>query len=213
MRIIVAEDHKIVLDSLCGLLAGMKGIEVIAKHLNGQQVLATLAIDPDIDLVISDVQMPVMGGIELTLKMRERFPNVKICLLTVADSPDAIRKAINAGADGYVFKMVDVRELETAIDLISKGSKYYCAEALAILARDPNTEFKPEVEKLGNLAITKRELEVLKLIIQELSGTEIAEKLFIGATTVETHRKHLMQKLSAKSTVGLVKRALELRIV
>src|SRR5919202_6757106 len=104
MRILVAEDHRILLDSLAMLLASIEGVEVISKYTNGRQVLTALELDPDIDLVVSDLQMPVMNGIELTLQLRQQYPHVKICLLTVADQPDAIKEAIRAGADGYVLK-------------------------------------------------------------------------------------------------------------
>jgi len=213
MRILIAEDHRILLDSLELLLSSMEGVDVISKHTNGQQVLTALEIEPDIDLVLSDVQMPIMGGIDLTLKVRERYPNVKICLLTVADQPEAIKEAIRAGADGYVLKSAERNELETAINLIAKGNKYYCSEVWTVLSRDTSLDFVVEVNKPQSIAITKRELEVLRLIAEEYSGTEIAEKLFIGSTTVETHRKHLMQKLGVQSTIGLVKYALKFQII
>ncbi|KQS33869.1 response regulator transcription factor [Dyadobacter sp. Leaf189] len=213
MRILIAEDHRILLESLAMLLSSMKNVEVVSKHTNGHQVLAALEKDPDIHLVVSDVQMPVMGGIELTLKLRERFPGIKICLLTVADKPETIKEAIRAGADGYILKSADRRELETALNLICDGSKYYCAEVLTALARDTAPDLIVPGEKPQSIAITKRELEVLRLIAQEYSGTEIAEKLFIGASTVETHRKHLMQKLGVQSTIGLVKYALKFQLI
>ncbi|MEO6282999.1 MAG: response regulator transcription factor [Dyadobacter sp.] len=213
MRILIAEDHRILLDSLVLLLSSMKGVDVISKHTNGQQVLTALEIEPDIDLVLSDVQMPIMGGIDLTLKVRELYPNVKVCLLTVADQPEAIKEAIRAGADGYVLKSAERNELETAINLIAKGHKYYCSEVWTLLSRDTTLDFVAKNNKPQSIAITKRELEVLRLIAEEYSGTEIAEKLFIGSTTVETHRKHLMQKLGVQSTIGLVKYALKFQII
>ncbi|SDG75054.1 two component transcriptional regulator, LuxR family [Dyadobacter soli] len=213
MRILIAEDHRIVLDSLYLLLSSMKGVEVVSKHTNGRQVLTALEVEPGIDLVVSDLQMPIMGGIELTLKMRERFPHVKICLLTVADQPDAIKEAIRAGADGYVLKSADRDELETSINMIMNGTRFYSEKVLMTLANEATLDFAMEVDKPQQISITKRELEVLKLIAQEYSGTQIAEKLFIGPTTVETHRKHLMQKLGVQSTIGLVKYALKFHII
>ncbi|WP_255713527.1 response regulator [Dyadobacter chenwenxiniae] len=213
MRILIADDHRILLDSLVLLLSSMKDVEVVSKHTNGQQVLSALELEPNIDLVVSDIQMPFMGGIDLTLRMRERFPNVKICLLTVADQPEAIKEAIRAGAHGYVLKSAEKHELETAINLIAKGNKYYCAEVWTVLSRDTSLDLTIKVNKPQSIAITKRELEVLRLIAEEYSGTEIAEKLFIEPTTVETHRKHLMQKLGVQSTIGLVKYALKFQII
>ncbi|GAB2526661.1 response regulator [Spirosoma aerophilum] len=213
MRILVAEDHRILLDSIAMLLASIDGIEVVSKHTNGQQVLTALEIEPDISLVVSDVQMPIMGGIELTIQLRQRFPHVKICLLTVADQPEAIKEAIRAGADGYVLKSAERSELESALSAISKGNKFYSEQVMLQLANEAGIEVTPDLDKPQKITITKRELDVLKLIAQEYSGTQIAEKLFISSTTVETHRKHLMQKLGVQSTIGLVKYAIKFNLV
>lgn len=213
MRILVAEDHRILLESLALLLSSIDGIEVVSKHTNGRQVLTALEIEPDITMVVSDLQMPVMGGIELTLQIRERFPNVRICLLTVADQPDAIKEALRAGADGYVLKSAERSELETALTMIANGHKFYSEQVLMQLANEAGIELTPNKDKPQKIAITQRELDVLKLIAQEFSGTQIAEKLFISPTTVETHRKHLMQKLGVQTTIGLVKYALKFQIV
>ncbi len=195
------------------LLSSIDDIEVVSKHTNGRQVLTALEIEPDIDLVVSDLQMPVMGGIELTLQLRERFPQVRICLLTVADESDAIKEAIRAGADGYVLKNAERAELETALTMIAKGHKYYSEQVLMKLASETSIELIPDADKPQKITLTKRELDVLKLIAQEFSGTQIAEKLFISPTTVETHRKHLMQKLGAQTTIGLVKYAIKFQII
>ncbi|TAE32984.1 MAG: DNA-binding response regulator [Cytophagales bacterium] len=213
MRILVAEDHRILLDSIAMLLGSIDGIEVVSKHTNGKQVLTALELEPDIVLVVSDLQMPVMGGIELTLQLRERFPNVRICLLTVADQPEAIKEALRAGADGYVLKSADRSELETALAQIAKGHKFYSQQVLMQLATGEGIELTISDNNPKKVAITQRELEVLKLIAQEFSGTQIAEKLFISPTTVETHRKHLMQKLGVQTTIGLVKYALKFGLV
>jgi DNA-binding NarL/FixJ family response regulator len=213
MRILIAEDHRILLNALALLLSSIEGVEVVSKHTNGKQILTALELHDNIDLVVSDVQMPIMGGIELTLRMRERFPQVRICLLTVADQPEAVKEAIRAGADGYVLKSAEQVELEAAIYTIVKGNKFYSPEVLLLLANDKGLEFAPDVDKPLKIAITQREMDVLKLIAQEYSGTEIAERLFISPTTVETHRKHLMQKLGVQSTIGLVKYAIKYNLI
>lgn len=213
MRILVAEDHRMILDSLVMLLSSIDGVEVVSKHTNGRQVLTALEIDPDIAVVVSDLQMPVMGGIELTIKLRQRFPHVKICLLTVEDQSDAIKEAIRAGADGYVLKSAERAELEKALHMIAKGNKFYSEQVLMQLANETGIELIPAAGKPQKITITKRELDVLTLIAQEFSGTQIAEKLFISPTTVETHRKHLMHKLGVQTTIGLVKYAIKFQII
>jgi DNA-binding NarL/FixJ family response regulator len=213
MRLIVVEDHRILLESIAMLLGSIAGMEVVSKHTNGKLALTALENDPAIDLVVSDLQMPMMGGVELTLQIRQRFPGVRICLLTVSEQPEAIKEAIRAGADGYVLKTAERAELEKALLTIAAGNKYYSEEVLLQLAKDPTIEFTPDLDKPQKITLTKRELDVLRLIVQEYSGTQIAELLFIGPTTVETHRKHLMQKLGVQTTIGLVKYALKYQLV
>ena len=135
MRILIADDNKVILKHLTFLIASITGVEIVSKHTNGLQVLKALEQESDIDLVISDLHMPVMDGIELTLQLKERFPKVKICLLTVADDPEIIRRALNAGADGYILKIAELTQLETAINLIVTGTKFYSPEVLALLIR------------------------------------------------------------------------------
>lgn len=160
MRILVAEDHRILLDSLAMLLSSIDGIDVVSKHTNGKQVLTALEIESDIALVVSDLQMPVMGGIELTLQLRQCFPHVRMCLLTVADQPEAIKEALRAGADGYVLKSAERSELETALSMLEKGHKFYSQQVLMQLANEAGMELVPAVNKPQKIAITQRELGI-----------------------------------------------------
>ena len=213
MRILIAEDHRALLENLALLISGIEGVEVISKHTSGQQVLKALETDPNIDLVISDLQMPVMDGIELTRRIREHFPAIKICLLTATDRVEVVKESMRAGADGYVLKNAERGELEKAIYLIVAGNKFYSPEILTLLANDDPIELIPGTGELSKVALTQKEMDVLKLIAQEHSGTQMAEKLFISPAAVEIHRKHLMQKLGVHSTIGLVKYAIKNNLV
>jgi DNA-binding NarL/FixJ family response regulator len=208
IRILVVEDHRILLESLCLLLGTIENVEVVAKASNGRDALQAIENEM-IDLVMSDIGMPIMNGIEFTLKARQAFPNVKILILTVSEEGNTIKEAIRAGAMGYVFKSAEKEELEQAINTVFSGKKYYNDEALMKLADMQASELAGEIPKVE---LTPREIEVLKLIVQEMSGTTIAEKLFISHTTVETHRKNLFAKIGVNSTVGLVKYALKFGI-
>ncbi|SDG75017.1 Response regulator receiver domain-containing protein [Dyadobacter soli] len=137
MRILIADDNMTLLGSLAGLVSSFGGVEIISQHTNGQQVLDALESDPTIDLVVSDLQMPVMDGIELTLRLKELFPTVKICLLTASDQIETIKEAMHAGVDGYLLKNADRGELETAMNMIVSGNKFYSPEVLTLLANDP----------------------------------------------------------------------------
>jgi DNA-binding NarL/FixJ family response regulator len=142
----------------------------------------------------------------LIIKAKQAFPKVKTLVLTVSEDGETIKEAIRAGAMGYVFKSAEREELEKALQAIVAGKKYYNEEALMKLADMQTEELAGELPKIE---LTPREIEVLKLISQELSGMAIAEKLFISPTTVETHRKNLFHKIGVNTSVGLVKYALK----
>jgi DNA-binding NarL/FixJ family response regulator len=208
IKILVVEDHRILLESLCLLLGVIDNVEVVGKASNGRAALQILE-NETVDLVMTDIGMPIMNGIEFIIKARTTFPNLKIMVLTVSEEGNTIKEAIRAGAMGYVFKSAEKEELEKAIKTIYAGKKYYNDEALMKLADMQASELAGEIPKVE---LTPREIEVLKLIVQEMSGTTIAEKLFISHTTVETHRKNLFAKIGVNSTVGLVKYALKFGI-
>jgi DNA-binding NarL/FixJ family response regulator len=206
IKVIIAEDHKILLDSLCLLIGSIEGIEIVGKASNGKQALQLLD-NQAVDIIISDLGMPIMNGIELTWQVRQHFPKVKILILTVAEEAVSIKDALQAGANGYVFKSAEREELEQAIKAISAGKKHFSEDAIMKLAQMPSDVEQP-IEDLKKISLTDREIEVLKLISQELSGMAIAEKLFISPTTVESHRKNLFQKIGVNTSVGLVKYAM-----
>ncbi len=206
-KILIVDDHQVILDSLGLLFKTIENIEVVGTLNDSRKVLEYLENEP-IDLIISDLHMPYFSGIDLCLKVKNAFPKVKVMLLTMADDAPHIREALQAGVCGYVLKKSTKIELETAITKIMAGNKYYSQSVIDELADMPleeNNLNKPEfIEKL-----TSREIEILKLITMELSTSQIAEKLFISVPTVESHRSNLMKKLNTKSAIGMAKYALK----
>ncbi len=206
VRLLLVDDHKIVLDSLALLFSSMENIEVVGKLTKPQEVLQFIE-NQLVDVLISDLQMPEMSGIDLTLQLRNRFPLLKIILLTMVEDAHNIREAIRAGVNGYVLKTTGREELEKAISVVMDGKKFYSEDVISELASEEIEELiakKPE-----NVSqLTSREIEVLRLIVEELSSNEIAQKLFISLPTVESHRRNLMTKLKVKSSIGMVKYAL-----
>jgi DNA-binding NarL/FixJ family response regulator len=205
-KIVLIDDHKVILDSLSLLFKTIENIEVVAI-LNDSRALRSFLESETVDIVISDLHMPYLSGIDLTLMIRQDFPDVKIILLTMAEDAHHIREALRVGVDGYVLKKASKNELELAIQKVMTGKKYYSEAVIEELASSPNENLnnsKPETfEKL-----TSREIEILKLIAMEYSTNEIAEKLFISVSTVESHRSSLMKKLEVKSAIGMTKYAL-----
>lgn len=209
IRILVVEDHRIMLESLCLLLGTIDNVIIVGRASNGRDALLLLE-NEEVEIIMTDIGMPIMNGIELTIKVRQAFPKIKILVLTASEDGNTIKEAIRSGAMGYVFKSAEREELELALHTIMAGKKYYNEESLMKLADMQSTELAGEIPKVE---LTPREIEILKLIVQEKSGTVIAEQLFISPSTVETHRKNLFEKIGVNSTIGLVKYALKFGIV
>ena len=205
IQLLLADDHEIFSDSLSLLLSGLDGVEVVGKVSNGKQALSFLETYP-VDVVLSDLHMPYMNGVEMLLQIRQRFPHVRVLMLTMAEDGTHIREALQAGAAGYVLKSVGKDELEKALFTVAAGQHYISDRVVQELYRQ--TE-QPDVAVDLLPALTGREIDVIKLIAQEHSSNQIAEKLFISLNTVETHRKNLFRKLNVKNSLGLIKFALK----
>jgi DNA-binding NarL/FixJ family response regulator len=209
MRIILVDDHHLFGQSLYSLLIQMPDVQHIMVFKRGQEVLDFLA-NNEADVVLSDLQMPEMNGIELTTKIHEHYPEVRVLILTIDDEPHKIRQAIAAGASGYLLKDTDRAELEEAIRKLYQKLPYYSEKVLKIITTNP------ENNKLINSELSQisfREIDVLKLIAMEYSTNEIADKLFVSVNTIESHRKSLMKKLDVKNVVGLIKFAMRHKLV
>jgi DNA-binding NarL/FixJ family response regulator len=206
-KILVVEDHQILLESISLLISTIDDVELVGKASNGQKAMQIIEKE-DVDIVISDVNMPVMNGVELVWKVKQNFPKIRILMLTVSEDAQTIKDALQAGADGYIFKSAEKEELEEAIQSLMNGKKYFNDKTIMSLAKADDEVFMPQKDALKSM-LTERELQILKLISQELSGIQIAEKLFISPTTVESHRKNLFSKIGVNTSVGLVKYAMK----
>jgi DNA-binding NarL/FixJ family response regulator len=206
-KILVVEDHQILLESISLLISTIDDVELVGKASNGQKAMQIIEKE-NVDIVISDVNMPVMNGVELVWKVKQNFPKIKMLMLTVSEDAQTIKDALQAGADGYIFKSAEKEELEEAIMSLMNGKKYFNDKTIMSLAKADDEVFMPQKDALKSM-LTERELQILKLISQELSGIQIAEKLFISPTTVESHRKNLFSKIGVNTSVGLVKYAMK----
>ena len=205
IRLLLADDHQLFLDGLQSLLSHEPGIAITGQSLNGRQVLEQVA-GTSTDLVLMDVNMPEMDGIEATRQLKARFPEVRVLILTMHDSPEFITSLLGSGADGYILKNTGREELLHAINQVVSGKQYF---GKAVMATMMNSLRQPARAPEAAVELTKRETDVLKLIAQECSTHEIAERLFISTHTVETHRKNLHSKLNVKNAAGLVRYALK----
>ena len=206
-KVVLIDDHQVVLYGLNLLFKSIENVEVIGILNDSRKLRAFLESEP-VDIVISDLHMPNLSGINLTLMLRKDFPHIKVLLLTMAEDAYHIREALRAGVHGYVLKHANKEELEKAVGKLMEGKKYYSEAVIDELASSPDDNYNnAHPETIEHL--TTRELEILKLAAMEYSTSEIAEKLFISIATVETHRGNLMKKLGVKSAIGMAKFALK----
>lgn len=209
-RIVLVDDHRIIIDSLSVLFDTMQGVEVVGTFDDSRQVLPFLRKTP-VDVLITDLTMPFLDGIALTAQVKQVFPELKVLMLTVNDTPDLIRDAFLAGVAGYVVKKAGRKELERAIHAVAKGDLYYSQEVMATILAGQ------DAGKLNDKAIlrslTQRELEILRLLVAEKSSSQIADELYISSGTVENHRYNIFKKLGVSNVVGAVKFAIKYKLV
>lgn len=205
----IVDDHRIVIDGLKSILVEEGDIKISGEAESGEEALQLLqGHKPDVILV--DLHMPGMSGIELTRKIYKKHPDINILMLTMNDEGTLINQSIEAGASGYILKNSSTEELLEAIHTVSEGKKYLSSKAQEVVM---NSIFKhhdliKDVEP-GAIRLTQRETEILNLIAKEYTNEQIAEELFISERTVETHRKNLFTKTKTKTVVGLIKYAFQ----
>ncbi len=209
-RIILVDDHRLIIDSLSALFDTMQGVEVVGVFDDSRLVIPFLQKN-QVDVLITDLTMPFMDGIALTARVKEAFPDLKILMLTVNDTPDLIRDAFLAGVAGYVVKKAGRQELERAIQTVAKGDLYYSQEVMATILAGQDAGKLNDKAILGSL--TQRELEILRLLVAEKSSSQIASELYISLGTVENHRYNIFKKLGVSNVVGAVKFALKYKLV
>ena len=202
IKIIIADDHSIIRDGLKALLEKNPKFAVVGEAANGLELINLLQTIP-CDVVCTDISMPVMDGIETTKQLNKKHPKLKVICLSMHEQVDYIKKMMETGAMGYIFKDSSQEELQLAIETVYGGKKYFNQKLFDILLNDEKSASKNEV------ILSTREKEILKLIAEEFTNAEIAEKLFISVRTVDTHRQNLLQKLDVKNTAGLVKYAIK----
>ncbi|MCC3154507.1 response regulator transcription factor [Hymenobacter sp. BT770] len=213
-RILLADDHTILRDGIRALLSADADLDVVGEASNGAEVLSILENTP-VDVVLMDVQMPVLDGFATVPELRRRFPDVKVLVLTMLDHENYVTRMLEAGALGYVLKNAAISEITYAIRTVAQGNPFLCTEiGLSMLYKAVAQSSTPNIaghtDESGDhhgADLTARELEVLKLIAEGLTNGEISDKLFTSKRTIETHRQNIIAKTQAKNTAALIKLA------
>jgi DNA-binding NarL/FixJ family response regulator len=205
IRILIADDHQMFIDGLKALLKREKNFQIIGEVSSGGQAIEFIGKTQP-DLLITDISMPGMSGVELTRWVKQNYPDIKVLVLTMYNDREIVNEILMSEAEGYILKNTGKQELISAINRINDNSTYYSTEVLNIMM----TRLKKQKTIEKNTALlTPREIEIVKLIMEELSSEEIADKLFISKRTVDTHRKNIIAKTNTRTIVGLLKFAIE----
>ena len=206
ITILLAEDHEILRDGLKSLLKDEPDLLVVEEAKNGQEVVDKIK-NLAVDLVIIDINMPLMNGLETTLYLNEHHKDVKVLVLSMLDNDRYLSQMFEAGATGYLLKSTSKEELIYAIKKVAKGGTYVCSEMTLNILDKPKNDVNGESMQ-NAVSLSKREIEVLRQIAEGMTSKEIAKKLFTSTRTVETHRMNLIEKTKSKNTAALVKFAI-----
>jgi len=212
IRVLIVDDHTLVRAGIRSLLALVADIEVVGEASDGKEALKKVGeLAPDV--VLMDLAMPGMGGLEATRRIRKRFPGIKVLALTQYDDSEYVIPVIEAGACGFVTKMAAFSELASAIQAAYRGDSFLSSTAATALVEECQQKVAIEGEKDSYQQLTDREREVLKLIAEGHTAREIAEMLVLSPKTVEWYKSSLMNKLNIHSRIDLIKFAIRKRVI
>lgn len=205
IRLGIIDDHAVVIDGLRMMLSPFEHLSVDYATQDGQSILSYLE-ESDLDVILMDIQMPGLNGIDLCKQVSKAYPGVKVIAFSSFDDSTYVKQIIRAGARGYLLKNTDRNTIVKAIESVMDGESFMDETIKKILLQETLTGHR---RSIFEVPLTKREKEILKLIAEGSSNQEIAEVLFISLRTVETHRLNINQKLDVKNTAGLVKEAIK----
>jgi len=208
-KVVIVDDHTLFRNGLRILVNTMDDYQVVGEASNGKQFLDLLETDIP-DLVLLDINMPVMDGIEAATIAQKLYPELKIITLSMYGEEDYYYKMVNAGVKGFVLKNSDIKEVKTALDVVYDGGSFFSSELLQNLVNSLKSTSK---SKESHAELSEREMEILILICQGLSNQEIGDKLFISKRTVDKHRANILEKSESKNTAQLVVYAIKNKLV
>ncbi len=201
-RVLIVDDHPMVIEGIRMMLTQLEDVEVCGHAMNAASCLGYF-IKNTADVVLLDISLPDQSGIDVCKTLTKKFPDLKIIALTNFEQISYVQSMKDAGAHGYLLKNSTLDEIRIAIDRVTSGKEYW-------LGRE---NVRESILEHNQPMITRREIEVLKLIAAGMTNQEIADKLFVSVSTVDSHRKNLISKLQVKNTAALVRAAIESKII
>ncbi|MCK5170892.1 MAG: response regulator transcription factor [Bacteroidales bacterium] len=208
LKVFIVDDHVIFRNGLRTILNKVENFQIVGEVSNGSEFIAALK-NTDTDIVLMDIKMPVMDGIEATQRALEIKPDLKIIALSMFGDEEYLQDMIRAGASGFLLKNVTRKILTHAIEVVCNGGNYYSEELLVLFTK----KYYNNKTEDDDLQITNREMEVLQLVSQGLTNQEIADKLFISKRTVDGHKNNLIIKTGSKNIVELLKYAIKNEVI
>lgn len=199
LKIVVVDDHPLFLSAMLQMFEKIDFVNVVAKYNKPQFVLPYILNNP-VDILITDLSMPEMDGVELSKLVKEQKPEVKIVVVSMLNEANKTLNLMDIGIAAYLLKNAPKADYEHVLKLVSQGECFYSSEL---------TQKIQESKQQVSIKLTPREAEVLQLVASELTNQEIADQLFVSSTTVISHRKRLLQKFNARNTAGLIKKAMK----
>ncbi|MBD1385682.1 response regulator transcription factor [Mucilaginibacter rigui] len=205
-NIFIVDDHQMVIDGLRLIIDTIEGFDIVGESTSALQALDVLAT-VNTDILLTDVSMPEMSGIELTRLVKKKHPHIKVIALSMFSESQVVAEMIDAGISGYILKNTGKQELIEALNKVASGQNYFGQDITLQLMKS----FKRNQDESSRL--TDREIEIIRMIEQDFGNKQIADMLFISERTVETHRKNILRKTNTQTVVGLLKYAYERKII
>jgi DNA-binding NarL/FixJ family response regulator len=211
IRVLLVDDHAILREGIKALLEKQDNIEVVAEAADGREAISRVAqFRPDV--VVLDISMPMMDGLESTRQMKRENPDIKVLVLTMHDNEEYFFQLLRAGASGYVTKKSVSRELVSAIEAVYRGESFFCPSMAKFLLTD-FLRLDKAVENTGQEELTPREREIVKLIAEGYTNQQIADLLHRSVKTIESHRSNILRKLGIHDSIELVKYAVRKKLI
>jgi two-component system, NarL family, nitrate/nitrite response regulator NarL len=208
VKILLADDHHLVRKGFRALLDELDFVEVIGEAANGKETLGLLRNGAKPDVALLDYEMPLMNGLEATEAIRRDHFGLKVIMLTMLESRELVQEAVEKGVSGFLFKNASLEELSEAIQRVAQGGTYFASDVALALLRPSASPDAPLLALLSD-----REIEILRLVAQGLSSTDIGRRLFISPRTVDTHRNNIVQKLDVSGIAGLTQFAIRNKLL
>jgi DNA-binding NarL/FixJ family response regulator len=206
-RIFLVDDHAVLRSGLRALLGQETSVQIVGEAINGQELLEKLPATPA-DVVLLDMNMPVLDGVATAQRLRTEFPDVRVLMLSMIDQPLRIGQAMAAGAHGYLLKNAERAEIMVGIRMVLSGKRFLCSDiGLSLLDTVLATELQHTAPTTVS-PLSRREQEVLQLVAEGLTTHQIADLLFTSKRTIETHRQNILEKTGAKNTAALIRYAI-----